>query len=85
MSHYLGARSLGLGQGMDGDWFQERLAAGDGEEPDGTGAGEYRVLRGGSWIDGTWAARAAYRLIDDPGYRYYFRGFRVLLSVLRQD
>jgi hypothetical protein len=43
-----------------------------------------RLLRGGSWINGSRFARAANRLGNDPGNRNFNVGFRVLL-VLRQD
>lgn len=35
-----------------------------------------RVLRGGSWIDGPWLARAAVRYGFDTSSRDYFDGFR---------
>ncbi|MCP4040671.1 MAG: SUMF1/EgtB/PvdO family nonheme iron enzyme, partial [Gammaproteobacteria bacterium] len=49
--------------------------------------GSGRRLRGGSWFNGTWRARAAGRFGSDLDlvYRTNFRGFRVLLSDLRQD
>ncbi len=44
-----------------------------------------RSVRGGSWFDDSWNARAAVRLVNDfPGNRGDFIGFRVLLY-LRQD
>ncbi len=35
-----------------------------------------KVLRGGSWYSRRDYARVAYRFSSDPGYRYYFIGFR---------
>lgn len=37
---------------------------------------KYRVLRGGSWVDEPWFARATNRGWVDPGYRFDFVGFR---------
>nr|MBS0021144.1 formylglycine-generating enzyme family protein [Gammaproteobacteria bacterium] len=41
-----------------------------------TGAGFYRVLRGGAWRNGAQFVRCASRLAYVPGYRYNFIGFR---------
>ncbi len=37
-----------------------------------------RVQRGGSWSDGPVTCRSAYRSYDNPDYRYYDIGFRVV-------
>ena len=43
--------------------------------------GEYRVLRGGSWLDGIeWSARCSPRFNSPPAYFGINRGFRVVLS-----
>ncbi len=42
-------------------------------DPSGGGS---RVVRGGSWFHGTRLARAAYRDGDEPGFSYYYHGFR---------
>ncbi|MBX3746677.1 MAG: formylglycine-generating enzyme family protein [Verrucomicrobiae bacterium] len=39
--------------------------------------GANRVVRGGSWIDRARDCRAAFRSLRDPGFRDYFRGFRL--------
>ena len=39
-----------------------------------------RALRGGSWVNGQGSARASYRSDDDPYYRNYGIGFRVVCS-----
>jgi formylglycine-generating enzyme required for sulfatase activity len=39
-----------------------------------------RVLRGGSWFNGSWYCRSAYRDFSDPGYRSDYLGFRVVCS-----
>ncbi len=49
----------------------------DGRE-DPYGNGELRVVRGGSWFDLQFFARAACRFRTDPGSRDYYLGFRVV-------
>lgn len=39
-----------------------------------------RVVRGGSWLNGGWVVRSAYRYPDSPGYRSRGIGFRLLLG-----
>jgi len=39
----------------------------------------YRVVRGGSWFDVRDFARASHRYFDDPDYRYFNFGFRVVV------
>ncbi|MCH9699386.1 MAG: formylglycine-generating enzyme family protein [Gammaproteobacteria bacterium] len=39
-----------------------------------------RVVRGGSWYSTPYNVRSAYRIVDDPGYRYNNVGFRVLCA-----
>ena len=38
----------------------------------------FRVLRGGSWYSDAGGCRAAIRLNEAPGGRYYIIGFRVV-------
>ena len=38
-----------------------------------------RVVRGGSWRYDRYGARCAFRFWFEPGYRYGFVGFRVVL------
>jgi formylglycine-generating enzyme required for sulfatase activity len=42
-----------------------------------------RVYRGGAWFNLPWNCRSAYRLNDDPDYRIYLIGFRVVCSAPR--
>ena len=45
-------------------------------DPSGPGSGDYRVIRGGSWISGARFVRAAYRYWFDPVIGYGDLGFR---------
>jgi uncharacterized protein (TIGR02996 family) len=45
--------------------------------PQGPNSGQYRVLRGGSWLDSPYGCRAAFRSWGEPGYRFDFVGLRV--------
>jgi formylglycine-generating enzyme required for sulfatase activity len=59
------------------DWFAnypEKLVTID---PVGPESGGFRVLRGGRWGSGGRSVRSAYRLYNDPGYRYRGIGFRL--------
>lgn len=49
-------------------------------DPRGAPASAYRVLRGGSWINGGRYCRSAYRDRDAPDRRYYGIGFRFALG-----
>jgi formylglycine-generating enzyme required for sulfatase activity len=60
------------------DWYEgdayKRYKSGDLTAP---ARGGFRVLRGGSWIDGdSDYFRCAYRIIGDPAYRINYFGFR---------
>jgi formylglycine-generating enzyme required for sulfatase activity len=48
-----------------------------GSDPAGPASGQLRVLRGGSWLDGTYGCRAAYRGRCAPSDRYSNFGSRV--------
>ena len=59
------------------DWFNEAYyKASPGENPVGSDSGTRRVLRGGSWYNIPWSARASFRDFDRPDVRLYNIGFR---------
>jgi len=47
-------------------------------DPTGPAAGDYRVIRGGSWFFSPGNARSAFRYVDSPGFRGTDLGFRVV-------
>ena len=49
-------------------------------DPQGSNSGEYRVLRGGSWGSFDTFCRVASRNGRNPNFRYYYFGFRLVLS-----
>jgi formylglycine-generating enzyme required for sulfatase activity/tRNA A-37 threonylcarbamoyl transferase component Bud32 len=57
------------------DWYGAYLS-GRQVNPTGPSSGEKRVLRGGSWLDGQYGARCAYRYERHPDYWDIFVGFR---------
>ena len=63
-----------------GDWYGSQLAG--GRDPEGPGAGDSRVTRGGSWRPPAGDARVAARLRYAPDYRYDTLGFRLVRSTL---
>jgi len=64
----------------DEDYYQKCKDQGIVVNPYGTQIGAYRVLRGGSWISTAVICRMAARYTADPGYRWDFYGFRLVLS-----
>jgi formylglycine-generating enzyme required for sulfatase activity len=60
------------------DW-KGGYPAGFLKDPTGPENGTGRVLRGGSWIGGPRVARSAYRHGHEPGGRYHYIGFRVVV------
>jgi formylglycine-generating enzyme required for sulfatase activity len=62
------------------DWYDENYyQKSPRDDPGGPASGSYRVLRGGSWLTLARNVRAAYRYGLDPGDRYDFGGFRLVL------
>ena len=63
------------------DWFEkEYYAKSPKENPQGPEKGQYRVLRGGSFLFDALNARASDRIRFNPSYRSYGIGFRLVLS-----
>ncbi|MBU0607577.1 MAG: formylglycine-generating enzyme family protein [Armatimonadetes bacterium] len=58
------------------DWYVEDLGGDPVGNPVGPESGEFRVLRGGSWIDNSWLTRAANRNGRGPSIRFNDTGFR---------
>ncbi|MCX7046262.1 MAG: SUMF1/EgtB/PvdO family nonheme iron enzyme [Candidatus Sumerlaeota bacterium] len=58
------------------DWYGA-YPGGPVKNPTGPASGEYRVLRGGSWIDNPDRCRSAFRDYRTPDYRYNLDGFRL--------
>jgi formylglycine-generating enzyme required for sulfatase activity len=63
------------------EWVQDRYSdsyysESPGIDPPGPISGAVRVLRGGGWLNGSFACRASLRLDDAPGGDLDFSGFR---------
>lgn len=64
------------------DWYDENYYSNSPKlNPKGPDAGEYHILRGGSWFNDRAFACCAYRLKLGPGYHFDHFGFRVAESV----
>jgi formylglycine-generating enzyme len=60
------------------DWHNEGYGFLKSNDPENTTQGQYRVLRGGSWLANTPGVfRSASRGYCDPGLRFYYVGFRL--------
>lgn len=60
------------------DWYGNYSCASQ-DNPTGPSKGSKRVLRGGSWCCYTRYCRVSIRESDDPSYRIYSTGFRLVL------
>ena len=68
------------------DWYDEKYYArcGDGaRSPQGPDGGSSRVVRGGSWGNDDAGLRGADRDGNEPGFGYFYLGFRVARSPAR--
>ena len=64
------------------EWCQDRYwpyPSAEIIDPQGDNDGTARVVRGGTWYDGPWLCRSAYRGRAEPGRRFDLFGCRVLL------
>jgi formylglycine-generating enzyme required for sulfatase activity len=61
----------------DGNYYEPSPAC----DPTGPATGSHRILRGGSWSDGPFYCRSAYRSCLPPWFCVYCYGFRVAASV----
>jgi len=64
------------------DWFrQDYYSLSAREDPKGPSSGDWRVVRGGSFVHGAWEARSARRVGFPPDCRIVFIGFRVARTI----
>ena len=64
-----------------GDWYASSYVNAAAQDPPGPLSGQWRVLRGGSWVN-TWeACRCAARNKSAPDVRYNGIGFRVVVNL----
>jgi formylglycine-generating enzyme required for sulfatase activity len=62
------------------DWYgASYYRSSPAKDPTGPEQGDFRVLRGGSWLSNPYGLRIAYRYYDLPGYRSYYVGFRAVV------
>ena len=62
------------------DWYDEKYYGNSPKaDPTGPADGQFRVLRGGSWISYPRSCRSAYRHYYYPVNRDYYLGFRVVV------
>jgi formylglycine-generating enzyme required for sulfatase activity len=62
------------------DYWYGLYPGGIALDPQGPATGLDRVIRGGGWNDGAGYCRSAVRGDGNPGYRFVFIGFRVVLA-----
>ncbi len=63
------------------DWYVKGYYSSSPQnDPQGPNSGASRVLRGGSWGNSAFDCRVAYRYRSNPDGRYYYLGFRLVLS-----
>ena len=69
------------------EWCVDRYDPGTSQQgvlvaPAGPAAGDFRVLRGGSWLDGAKDCRSAVRHHSLSGYANHAYGFRILMTAV---
>jgi len=63
------------------DWYSDTYyARSPASNPQGPTSGQYRVVRGGGWVNGSNGARTAFRDGVKPWSRDGGYGFRVVVS-----
>ena len=62
------------------DWYADSYANANKTDPTGPASGAHRVVRGGSWINGPFSCRSAYRAGAPPDERSSNIGFRVVVE-----
>jgi len=73
---------LGILWQWTADWYAEKYySQSPDQDPRGPSSGSYRVLRGGSWLNGS-DARVSFRVRNLPGSRVYYDGFRCVGEAL---
>jgi formylglycine-generating enzyme required for sulfatase activity len=60
----------------DSDYYDRKVK----DNPEGPETGEYKVVRGGSWINGPNGVRSTSRNLSTPSFRFNLIGFRVVVS-----
>lgn len=61
------------------DWYGSSYYSSSPQaNPTGPSSGSYRVLRGGSWLNGPWNCRVAYRYYNSPVNGNYYYGLRLV-------
>ena len=69
-----------------GDWLKDTYyKESPSEDPQGPPGGELRVLRGGSWGNGSRFTRASHRVDNRPSVRFSYIGFRCVGEKLVLD
>ncbi len=59
------------------DWYDENYYRNSpSQDPSGPAGGSMRVQRGGSWYDDPWNVRVSSRVMNNPGSRDVYSGFR---------
>jgi formylglycine-generating enzyme required for sulfatase activity len=64
------------------DWYADNYSEQSSSvNPTGPASGQHRVLRGGSWFNGSWCLRSSYRVRYEPDLGYDGIGFRCVREV----